>query len=366
MRVPKTEKHFKRFLLWAFERIIPDELIKPEDVDRTAIRRILVIRQHDQLGDLLLSTPVFPALRKAFPKARITAIARHYTHAVLLNNPNIDQVLVFPEKVRLATPARLWCLWRGLKQGYDLTIVLNTVSHSLSSDVLCWLSNAKLRLGSEELPFPGRRENLFYNMLAPEPETRLHETRRNLHILEYLGITCEDTDEQVFLTEAEKENGRLELYRNHLIPERTIGIHLGAANLCNRWPHEKYAALADWLGGELGFKVLVFWGPKEEELGERFLGAVKTDVATIRGLTLRQLAAVMARLRLVICNDTGMMHLAAAAGAPTFAVFGRSEPELWRPLNKRFYGVRGLDKTRASAELEVVKSAVKKMLEHKS
>jgi hypothetical protein len=47
-------------------------------------------------------------------------------------------------------------------------------------------------------------------------------------------------------------------------------------------------------------------------------------------------------------------------------VFGRSEPELWRPLNKRFYGVRGLDKTRASAELEVVKSAVKKMLEHKS
>jgi ADP-heptose:LPS heptosyltransferase len=89
-------------------------------------------------------------------------------------------------------------------------------------------------------------------------------------------------------------------------------------------------------------------------------------VASIQGLTLRQLAAVMARLRLVICNDTGVMHLAAAAGAPTFAIFGRSEPELWRPLNKGFYGVRGLDKSCASAELEVVKSAVKKMLDLKS
>lgn len=366
MRIPKTEKLFKRFLLWLFERIIPDQLFKPEDIDRTAIRSILVIRQHDQLGDLLLATPVFAALRKAFPNARITAIARVYTHAVLLNNPNIDQILVYPEKLRLATPARLWRLWRGMKQGYDLAIVLNTVSHSLSSDVLCWLSGAKHRLGSEELPFPGRRKNLFYNVLAPAPETRPHETRRNLQILEHLGVKCGDADEQVFLTDTEKEAGRQELYKKHLVPEKTIGIHLGAANLCNRWPHEKYAALADWLARDLGFKVLVFWGPSEGELGERFLGAVRTDVANIQDLTLRQLAAVISHLKLMICNDTGVMHLAAAAGAPTFAIFGRSEPELWRPLNKKFYGVRGPDKTCASAGLEVVKTAVKKMLEHKS
>ncbi|MDI6740326.1 MAG: glycosyltransferase family 9 protein [Candidatus Edwardsbacteria bacterium] len=362
MRTPKTEKLFKRFLLWLFERIIPDELFKPEDIDKTAIWRILVIRQHDQLGDLLLSTPAFAALRKNFPNARITVIARHYTFAVLLNNPNIDQVLVFPEKVRLAAPARLWRLWRGLCQGYDLAIVLNTVSHSLSSDILAWLSGARLRLGSEELPFPGRRKNLFYNILAPAPETQLHETRRNLRILESFGLTCEDADEQVFLTGEEKEAGKQELWKNQLVPGKTIGIHLGAYNLCNRWPHEKYAALADWLTRELDFKVLAFWGPKEEKLGERFLGAVTSDVTTIHGLSLRQLAAVILRLRLMICNDTGIMHLSAAVGTPTFAVFGRSEPELWRPLNRRFYGVRGPDKTCASAELEAVKTAVKKML----
>ncbi len=57
-----------------------------------------------------------------------------------------------------------------------------------------------------------------------------------------------------------------------------------------------------------------------------------------------------------------MMHLSAALGTPTFAIFGRSEPEFWRPLNRNFYGVRGLDRTCASAELEVVQSGIKRML----
>ncbi|HTY08495.1 MAG TPA: glycosyltransferase family 9 protein, partial [Candidatus Edwardsbacteria bacterium] len=99
-----------------------------------------------------------------------------------------------------------------------------------------------------------------------------------------------------------------------------------------------------------------------QELGERFLGTVKSEVASIQGLSIRELAAVVSHLKLMICNDTGVMHLSAAVGAPTFAIFGRSEPELWRPLNKKFHGVRGADKTRASAELDVVKTAVGKAL----
>ncbi len=81
------------------------------------------------------------------------------------------------------------------------------------------------------------------------------------------------------------------------------------------------------------------------------------------GLGLRQLAGVIRHLRLVVCNDTGIMHLSAAAGAPTFAIFGQNDPEYWRPLNKNFYGVWGPDKTRASAELKTVKSGIMRLLE---
>ncbi|HBZ86441.1 MAG: hypothetical protein A2509_07820 [Candidatus Edwardsbacteria bacterium RIFOXYD12_FULL_50_11] len=362
MRLPAVEKYFKAALLKALGLLLPDRRHQAREVDLSLIRRVIVIRQHDQLGDLLLSTPAFRALRQALPQAQITVVARQYTYRVLEHNPDIDRILVFPEKLYQATPAKLWRLWQGLRQGCDLAVVLNTISHSLSSDILARLTGARYILGSAENPFPGARPNLFYNLLAPGFGERVHETRRNLRILEYLNIRTKDMGESCALSPQEEEQGRDILYKNHIMPERTVGIHLGAYNVCNRWPYQNYAALADWLVKDFGFQVAVFWGPGEDELGERFLGLVKGDVKVLSGLDIRQLASVMKPLRLMVCNDTGVMHLSAALGTPTFAIFGRSEPEFWRPLNRNFYGVRGLDKTCASAELEVVQSGIKRML----
>jgi ADP-heptose:LPS heptosyltransferase len=363
MRYKPAEKIFKQAVIGLFSAFLPDVLYSPDQVDLGAVKSILVIRQHDQLGDLILATPVFRALRQRFPGARITALARYYTHPVLFHNPNIDRVLVYPEKLKLATPKRLFRLIRGLRQHYDLCIVLNTVSHSLSSDILALLSGARYRLGTAEMPFYHFRPNLFYNVLSRPPEHPVHETRRNLLILEHLGIGTDDLSEEVSFTPEEQEQGKKVLWDHHLVPEKTIGIHLGAANLENRWPYQRYAALADWLSSEYGFTIAVFWGAREQELGELFLGLVKSRVEAIQGLSIRELAAALKPLKLVVTNDTGIMHLAAGAGAPTFSIFGRSEPELWRPLNRDFYGVRGLDKTCASAELEVVQSGIRRMLD---
>jgi ADP-heptose:LPS heptosyltransferase len=286
-----------------------------------------------------------------------------YTSPVLLNNPNIDEVLVYPEKLRLASLSRLWRLVKGLRRRYDLAVVINTVSHSLSSDLLALVSGARYRLGSAEHAFYGSRPNLFYNLVSPAPKAPLHESARSLATVSYLGADTDDLSEEVHLTADELTAGQKELWDRHLAPDRTIGIHLGAANLENRWPFQKYARLAEWLNADHGFQIAVFWGAKEQELGERFMGEVKCPVHTINGLDIRLLAAVLRHLKLVVTNDTGMMHLSAAVGANTFSIFGRSDPELWRPLNKGFYGVRGPDKTRASAELEVVQSGIRRMLE---
>ena len=363
MRASGLEKLLKRSVLRALGWFVPNRTFTPDQIDLEKIGRILVVRQHDQLGDLLLSTPAFRALRQRFPRARIAVVARTYTRAALLHNPDIDQLLVFPEKPRLATPTRLWRLWRGLRQGYDLAIVLNTVSHSLSSDVLAWLSGAPYRLGSAEHPFPGDRPHPFYNLLAPAPPARSHETLRNLAILGHLGIGSEEHGERVELSPAEAEWGQGLLWNHHLLPEKTVGLNLGAYKMPNRWPYQSYAALADWLVKEFGFQIAVFWGPREDDLGERFMGAVNVEVTSLPGLDIRQLAGVIKHLRLVVCNDTGIMHLSAAAGAPTFAIFGQNNPEYWRPLNKNFYGVWGPDKTKASAELETVQSGIRRMLE---
>jgi ADP-heptose:LPS heptosyltransferase len=363
MRPPQLEKILKRSLIRLLGWLIPDKTYRPDEVGLESIKSILVIRQHDQLGDLLLSTPAFHALRQRFPEARIAVVVRHYTHAVLLHNPDIDQMMVFPEKLRLASPRRLWKLLKGLRQHYDLAVVLNTVSHSLSSDILAWLCGARWRLGSAEHPFPGRRGAPFYNIIAPVPAARPHETLRNLAILEYLGVKAGDLGERIGLTAQERDYGEEVLWKHHLLPEKTIGLNLGAYKMPNRWPYQSYAALADWLVGELGFQAAVFWGPREEDLGELFLGAVNAEVTPLPGLDIRQLAGVLSHLRMVVCNDTGIMHLSAAAGTPTFAIFGQNDPEYWRPLNKNFYGVWGPDKTKASADLETVKSGIRRLLD---
>lgn len=365
MRAPRLEKLFKRFLIDLLGWLARGNTLSPDDIDRGTIRSILVVRQHDQLGDLLLSTPAIHALRQSYPDAEITVVARCYTQAVLLNNPDIDRLLVYPEKLRLATPRRVWHLLRDLVRHYDLAVVLNTVSHSLSSDLLAWLSGARWRLGSDEHPFPGKRGAPFYNLISPGPASRIHETRRSLAIVEYIGAITDDLGERLSLTADERRYGEGVLWKHHLLPDKAVGLNLGAYQMPNRWPYQHYAALADWLVGEFGFQVAAFWGPREEELGELFLGAVRAEVTPLPGLGLRQLAAVLSHLRLVVCNDTGIMHLSAATGTPTFAIFGQNDPEYWRPLNRNFYGVWGPDKTRASAELETVKSGIRRMLERR-
>lgn len=365
MRAPGLEKKFKRLLIRLLAWLAGGEELRPDQLDWDSVGSVLVVRQHDQLGDLLLSTPAIHALRRRFPRARLTVIARHYTHSVLLNNPDVDRVLVYPEKLRLATPRRLWSLARGLGEHYDLAVVLNTVSRSLSSDVLAWLSGARWRLGSDEHPFPGKKGAPLYNIVSPAPPGRVHETQRSLAIVEHIGAETDDPGERLGLTPEEEAWGEEVLWKHHLLPEKTVGLNLGAYQMPNRWPYRSYAALADWLAGELGYQVAVFWGPREEELGELFMGAVGVEVTPLPGLNVRQLASVFRHLRLVACNDTGIMHLSAAAGTPTFAVFGRNDPEYWRPLNRNFYGVWGPDKTRASADLETVKSGIRRMLERR-
>ena len=123
----RIEQTFKRNWLRLFETWLDRGVVSPNLINLYAIRRILVVRQHDQLGDFLLSTPVFRALREFFPQAHIAVIARTYTAELAYHNPYLNEVLVVPEKLLWWTPAKIWRLLAGLRRGWDLAIVLNTV-----------------------------------------------------------------------------------------------------------------------------------------------------------------------------------------------------------------------------------------------
>jgi ADP-heptose:LPS heptosyltransferase len=338
----RFEQAFKRNWLRFFEKWFDRGVVSPNLINLYAIRRILVVRQHDQLGDFLLSTPVFRALRQFFPHAHIAVIARGYTAELAANNQYLNDVLVIPEKLLGWTPVKIWRLLAGLFQGWDLAIVLNTVSHSLTSDLLAYFSGARYILGSEHRPFAGCKRNFFYNLVARYFTQIKPQSERNLDIVRHLGIDTDDRSEVMTLTAQEK------LFASHLLRRHGVGekdvvvaMHPGAGKIHNRWPLEKFAELANALHRQFEVRIVLTWGPHENELGVNLCRRLSFDPIIVHGLSLRQLAALLAHANIFICNDTGVMHLAAAVGTPLVAIFGPTDPSEWKPIGKKFVAVRG-------------------------
>ena len=336
------EQAFKRNWLRLFEKWLDRGVVSPNLINLYAIRRILVIRQHDQLGDFLLSTPVLRALRQFFPQAHIAVIARTYTAELAYNNPYLNEVLVVPEKLFGWTPLKIWRLLAGLLRGWDLAIVLNTVSHSLTSDLLAYFSGARYVLGSEHRIFPGCKRNFFCNLVARYFSQVKSQSERNLDIVRHLGIDTEDRGEVMALTAQEKLFAS-NFMRQHGIDEKdvVIAMHPGAGKIHNRWPVERFAELANTLHRRFNVRLILTWGPEENSLGVNLCRRLSFDPIVVHGLSLRHLAALLAHANVFICNDTGVMHLAAAVGAPLITIFGPTDPAEWKPIGKKFIAIRG-------------------------
>ena len=359
----RLEQAFKRKGLRFFEKWLDRGIVAPNFINLYEIRRILVIRQHDQLGDFLLSTPVFRALRQFFPQAHLAVIARTYTAELAQHNQYLNEVLVVPERLLWWTPAKIWRLLRGLRGGWDLTIVLNTVSHSLTSDLLAYFSGARYILGSEHRVFPGCRRNFFYNLVARYFSPIKPQSERNLDIVRHLGITTEDNSEMMTLAAVEKDFAE-QFLRRQGVAEDTVVIvmHPGAGKIHNRWPAEKFAGLANLLHRQFNVRIILTWGPQENALGINLCRQLAFDPIVVHGLALRQLAAILAQGHVFICNDTGVMHLAAAVGTPLVAIFGPTDPLEWKPIGQKFIALRGENNSCESVSVQQVLQAAQTLL----
>lgn len=338
----KIEQIFKQKLLRFLEKVVGVQQLTPADIDHNSIKKILVIRQHDQLGDFLLSTPVFRALRSRYPQAEIAVVARKYTTAVALHNCYINKVITFYEHGRDWNLARLRTLLGELRAGYDLTVVLNTVSHSLTSDLLAWISRAPYILGSEHLQFKGTSRNFFYHLCAPYFDGEKSQSARNVDIVRYIGANTDDLTELITLTSAEQEwaIGQLrELGWNGR--QKILAIHPGAGKLGNRWPVNNFIQAGNTLAIKYDMLVALAWGPAEADLGKQLCAGLTCPYIIINNQNIRKIAALFAQASLFLCNDTGVLHVAAAAGTPLVAVFGPTNPAEWKPIGEQFAAVRG-------------------------
>lgn len=358
----RIEQYIKKNHLAFLERKFSREVILPAFVNYSEIHSILVIRQHDQLGDFLLSTPVLRALREHFPKARIGVVVRDYFAEIVEHNPFVDEILVFHENGRDWTRQRIRRFWRQLRSGWDLAVVLNTVSHSLTSDLLAHFSRAKFILGSEHLVFAECSRNFFYNLVAPYWSEQRHQTERNLDIVRHIGVDTTDLSETMALSREERSDAMIALRELGLLQGKTvIGMHVGAGKLFNRWPVGRFGQLAQMLHDSKVAQVLLFGGPGEEQLVEHLCKYIQFDPIKIPPTSLRRLAAFFTCCDALVCNDTGVMHLAAAVGTPLVAIFGPTDPAEWKPPGKRFVALR--DSTRKATDAIDVEQVYKALVD---
>ena len=312
-------------------------------VEPDRIKRILIIRQHDQFGDFLLTTPAIRALRARFPDAHLALVVRAYLYPVAQGNPDVDEVLVFHESAFGWKPRDIRSFVGLMRRPTDLAIVFNTVSHSLSSDLIAWLSGAPVVMGPASPTFDHLDHNPFYTVNVPvDPEPR-HQIQRNLDLVRYVGADTDDFSYGYAMSAEERTGGREVIESLSGGPEGpVVAVHFGTGDARKRYPVEHLARVCEELAARHSARILVILAPGEDELLRALREETSTPLRCAPPMTLRMVAGVIHAADLLVCNDTGVLHLAAAVGTPTLSFHATSDPAWWKPPGARhraFYAV---------------------------
>jgi ADP-heptose:LPS heptosyltransferase len=291
------------------------------------IKKVLIVRL-DEIGDVVLTTPLFRELRRNLPNAWITLVVKPEVYNLVQNCPYVNEVLTYDWKVpKLLKPLhRHWralCLARKSlwKRRFDLAILPRWDADDYHATFLVYFSGAPLRVGYSERVNPKKQEfNKGFDSLLTHvlvDNSLKHEVERNLDILSFMGCKIQEKHLELWLSE-EDEIFAKDILMNHKYGgEVLIAMGIGAGIANRKWPLKLYIELGDWLIKEYNAKILIVGGSKEKELGLIFKQVVGSGVINVAGITtLRRTAALLKRCHLYIGNDSGPMHIAAAVGTP--------------------------------------------------
>ncbi len=295
-------------------------------------QRIVIVRALRGLGDLLCVVPAVRALRAALPQAHIALVGLPSAEFFVARYRRyLDELIEFPgyPGIPERTPdlARLPAYLADMqRRHFDLALQMHGNGSYINPFTM--LLGARHTAGffvpSHYCPDPDR--------FMPYPET-LTEVHRNLRLVEFLGVPPQG-DELEFPLRAQ-DFGDLEklVPARGLRPGGYVCIHPGANNPDNRWSPEGFAAVGDALAAR-GLQVVLTGSSGELPVTKAVARKMRAKPINLAGHTnLGALAVLLSRARLLVCNDTGVSHLAAALHVPSVVVFIASDPDRWAPLD---------------------------------
>ncbi|MDZ7363732.1 MAG: glycosyltransferase family 9 protein [candidate division KSB1 bacterium] len=284
-----------------------------------APQKILVIKLR-AIGDVILATPVLENLRLAFPRAHIDFLTEKMCAPIVTGHPALNEILILDRQQARAG----WKLIRQVRaRRYDL--VLDLFGNPRSA-LLTRLSGAPQRVG-----FRFRVRRHAYNIQVEPRSDRVHEVEFNLDALRAMEIPV--VTRRLFVAiDAESENFAARFWRENDLENRlVIGVNASGGWYTKRWPLEAFAQLGGRLQRELNAAVLLLWGPGEHDDVKTITRLMPQPPLLAPPANLKQLAALLARLALLVSNDSGPLHLAAAMGTPVAGIYGPTRPDLQGP-----------------------------------
>jgi heptosyltransferase-2 len=341
---PFRSKRVKTSFINLLKKILKTDLIAIVDksdklnIDLGDVKKILVVRQHNQLGDMLCAVPLLRALRQKFPSAEITLITSPVNYEVMKDNPYIDEILNFNKVEFLKSPKKFFDFIKKIKSGFDIAIVPSTVSISTTSNLIAYISKARIRIGPKSIDDRENPTSFLFNyqvILDWRNEHMKHQTERNLDIVRPFGIETEDLSYVIPSFDEDKEFARKFLKEREKF-NFVIGYHPGAGKPPNRWDALKFAELAIKLAEKFNALTLITAGPMDDEPVKKMIDKIegKLKYLVLKNEKISRIVAVIESIDLFITNDTGIMHVAGATQTPVISLFGPTNPYQWSPLNK--------------------------------
>lgn len=301
------------------------------------IKKILVTRT-DRIGDLVLSTPVFSAIRAKYPDVWLSVLSFQENREILDGNPYLNEVILYDKK---GSEKGLWgqFLFANKIRNRDFDVVIHL--HSTNRmHVMSWLAGIPKRIGWERKSAWA----LTHAISDSKKEGQKHEAEYNFELFKSLGVEKPAILKSFFPVSPKAVSSLESLFRHLEIPadKKWVVVSPGASCPSKRWPAGHFGEAVRQLSQNPSIVFLGIGSPAEKPLIEQVRQAAGEGLFprfwNLAGLlNLSMLGALLDKSVLLISNDSGPVHIASAVDTPSVSIFGRNQPGLspvrWKPLH---------------------------------
>ena len=303
-----------------------------KNIDSGSVKNIL-IRGTNWIGDVVMTIPAIAAVRKTFPLARITILVKPWVAAIFDLCPTVDEVFIFESPGGHEGVSGKLKLVRELREKrFDMAILLQ---NAIEAAIIARLARIPIRIGYNS---DARGVLLTHSVQRTQAIRRVHQINYYLEMLKAVGFQIAGRAVQLPINDeyealGDKLLGDFGLTGGKLICGMAPGAAYGPAK---KWFPERYAAVADRIIRHHHAHVLMMGSEGDRDSIDAVQGFAENRLINLAGKTnLKEAIALIAKCRLFISNDSGLMHVAGALGIPTVAVFGSTNPVTTSPVGEK-------------------------------